>query len=302
MKKFILFLWLLCPLISHAAQLYNYESSEISKKLDEINQTYWVNIDIHVLNEESECSTRQNFSACVRTTIDDTADIIFIINTPLRRMETSIQESLNILFEKKDLLNFESSAITALQKNDYTWAITQYLWKVEQHTKNLCNTFPEKECSLSSLIKERKTQINKAKEESAQRRLEITQKIGALIFLLMWALFWWYQYKLYKRKQADRKLVKQFSNHLHHLNLMITHDTILYEKDKEALQHKINALSNDIENLLSSNHHWVHEELKNRDYVTELHQLSWEYQSILETINSSDEVAQKIEEIKNIDL
>gem|GEM_PF-6456781 len=78
-------------------------------------------------------------------------DLIFVINNPLRKMETSIRDSLLTIIPKAKTLNFEQAAVPGLQNNNTSQAISAYLSSLTQYIKNECSFYETSECTSEAL-------------------------------------------------------------------------------------------------------------------------------------------------------
>ncbi len=288
--------------ITYWATIYNFSSPEISKNLDNLNKTYNINTDIHILNPWDTCANRQDFSACIRDTYDNGVDLIFVINNQLRRMETSVRDNILTVIPKSKTLDFEETAVLSLQKWDTSLAITSFLNSLESFLNNTCKTYEINSCTVQDI----KTWINLFEEQQKENRARQTVKyLQLVLWLLLTSLFviWtWRRFTKRQRNTSNQKHVKQLIDHTNFLNLSVKHDTLLHKEDKESLQTSIHNFMSEIESLSSSSPDWIHLKLQEENYQKKLKDLTTIYQEKLELLGKSKKIISQLEKIKSINI
>ncbi len=303
MKKVVLWCLFMCVWsVSYSANLYNLDNQNLSKTLEQINQQYNINIDVHILNQWDTCAERQDFSACLREEYDDGVDIIYAINVPARKMETSINDAVETIFPSSLPLAFEEKAVPGMQQWDTAWAVEAYLNTLTDHMKTTCTSYTLETCTKSTLTKAITLDLEQQAEDSAREKLKYTQAAFAFVLLSILALGGRSRWKTLSRDRNNKEHLNQLVDHTKFLSLTIEHDSMLHKNDKKKLTDMIGIFEKDLETLSTSKPSRLDMKLKETSYNTTLQDITQEYQDMLHLLGNSKEILAQVEKVGNIDI
>jgi len=297
-----LILTLLSSWFSLAANLYNYQDSEIQNLLKSINSDYGINTDVHVLDSWDTCADRQDYAACVRETADDGVELIYTINLNRREMETSINTTLSPILPDEQALRLEELAVDGLRNNDTSTAIKAYLAWLTNYLEAECETYWASDCTETSLTKAKMLYEEAQKEDRARETVKLLWIAVTLLALWILLITWWKRWTRRQRDKWNRTLLNQLIDHSKFLGMTIKHDTFLSDSDKRSLNKNLAPFEEDLESLSTSAPDWIHLKLSEEKYDDKLDALTDRYQKMLELIWDSDEIVAQVKKIKGMDI
>ena len=291
---------------------WNVQVSELEGRINLLQDKTGLNTDIVILwkNDKQWCYTNPNFDNCVKEKYWYSSDIIIVL-----KMKSSISSKGDIrsyLDNKNhpiittDILKWiQDDIVYNFWNNDFRKWILEYYDKLSynidwtcrdllRENKNLEGSLYNTECKVLSLKKVYNE--NELLRTEAQKDASLMKIIYILSSIIIFIIFmiWMNIYYLWRLKKvlSDIKFI------LIDLDRQKT-----FKKDILTTRESLEKLVKNLEvYLANADKIWIKVRIQYKEINNEADKIKFEYNKSVENFNSQDELTEKIEDFKNINI
>lgn len=281
--------------------IYNDENiNKINDSLENFYNNTGLNTDIVILWKWDECYLESNFDSCVQEKYNYSSDliIVFSMKSDIKSgwdTRTLIKDEFKEVLTPRDFKNMQDQIIPNLKNNQFTLWINNYLTYIWNFINNKCLEIGlEKSCSAVELAREYHSFV--AEKEYQKKYNAMIKIIYYFIFFVLMVL----TYKFFKRYY-----IKSINNLYKDIKYKITNiwEYKIFEKDRDNILTELNSLRMVVKNKLwdlDKNTFSLRKTYKS--FSMDLSKIEEELSSMQSSFTQKEELKDKVEKMKNIDL
>ena len=280
---------------------WNINTSVLNKSLDLFYKDTWLNTDIIILWKSAPCYLENNFDSCIQKMKNYSSDLLIILSmkSDIKArwdIRSLIKDEFKESITPRELKNLQDSIIWYFKNWNYTQWLKNYLEQLKELIDDKCLKIGiQNDCNAIILAKKYHNYVanlEEKKKESAQKKLiyYITLFISFVL-----SLFWFRKYYINN--------INNLNKDVRFLYMQVDSEKDIFIKDKEKLKERIKNLEKTLKSKL-----WDLDKnaFKLRKFYNEKKdeflKLQNEYEEFKKYFLSQDELKNKIDKLKKIDL
>ncbi len=279
---------------------WNINETSINEHLDNFYKQTWINTDIIILWKWNDCYLENNFDSCIQEQENYSSDLLIVLS-----MKSDIKsdwdfrsltdDDYNEIISTSELKNIWDQITKYLANWDYNSWINKYLEIFWTLINSKCiEVWLWNDCKIDKLAKEYKNYIA---EQSYKKQYYTMMYLLFIILIFLTIIF---IYKIIK-KQYIKKINNLYKDFSYLKKNIWTYE--IFSKDKEKIENQIDIIIESIANKLwdlDKNIFYLKKYYKSeKEKIKQIEEL---IQQMKKTYLKKEEIKEKVEKMKGIDL
>ncbi len=273
---------------------------QINNKLEKFYKNTWLNTDVIILWKWDSCYLKPNFDSCIQKSKNYSSDLLIILSmkSDIKSrwdIRSLIKDEFKESITPRELKSIQDSIIYNFKNKQFTKWVLEYLDNLNNKILTKCReVWVSWKCDAVKLAKQYHNYIAKKEAEKAQ---SAKRKNLYYILLVIWIILWY----LGLRKFYVFRLNNLYKDVK--FKILTINENKIFEKDKEKLLSSYSIIEKAIKEKLWDLDKNIFTLIRyyNKSKNT-FEENNKELQAMQKAFSQKEEIKEKVEKFKNIDL